>query len=134
MDLEDVTTALAQKELELTAQGYPPHQVTGAVRWAFNRARGMAIKAPEETQVPLFVAILTENLEAAADWIEGNARAAAEGDMAHGVDLAVKEKRPQRGYRRLGVDGRRAAARWKEGVPASKEKYRQFFGAGGGTQ
>ena len=131
MELQDVTTALALKELELSAQGYPPHQVQGAIRYAWGRARGVALKAPEEYREPLFVATLTENLEAAARWLEGNAQVAADGSRAHGLDLAVRERRPQRGYRRMGLDGRHAAQRWKEGVPASKQGYDRFFGAGG---
>ena len=127
MELHDLATAVALKELELSAQGYPPRQVAAAIRWAWRRAEGMASKAPPGSQEAVFVAIHSESLEASGRWLDGNAAAAAGGDMAQGLDRAVRDRKAQRGYKRLGVDGRHAVRRWKEGVPASKERYREFF-------
>jgi len=127
MELNDLASALALKELELSAQGYQPHQVNAAIRFAWKRAEGVAIRAPQQHQQSVFLANVEQNLEACERWLAGNVQAAAEGDMDRGIDQAARDRRPLRGYQRMGVDGRYAVRRWKEGLPASKEGYRQFF-------
>lgn len=129
MELEEVGGKLALKELELSAQGYPQHQVEAAIRYAWRRAHGVASKARTDLQQAVFLANLEENLEAAARWLDGNAQAAADRDMERGVDRAAREGKVERGYRRMGVDGRQASSRWRQGVPASKEGYKRFFGS-----
>jgi len=130
MELQDTATAAALKELELAACGFSPAQVAAAIRYAWKRAAGVAAKAPPGSEVPVFVTIHTEALQATVPWLENNARAAGEGDQAHGLDLAVKERRSQRGYDRMGVDGKRATRLWRAELPAAKRGYRQFFGTG----
>lgn len=127
MELIDVASVLAHKELELSAQGYHPHQVQAAIRLAWKQAEGTAIKASPQHQESVFLSCLERNLEASERWLAGNIQAAAEGDMDRGIDRAARERRPQRGYQRMGVDGRYASRRWQQGTPASKEHYREFF-------
>ena len=127
MELPDLPRILALKELELSALGYPPHQVDAAIRFAWKSAEGTAIRAPEEHQEAMFMVSLERKLESCERWLAGNIQAAADGDMDRGIDQAARDRRAQRGYARMGVDGRYAARRWKEGVPASKEAYRRFF-------
>ena len=128
MELADVGGKLALKELELSAQGYPEHQVRAAIRYVWRRAQGMAAKALPDHREAVFLTIFEENLEAAARWLDGNALAAADQDMQRGVDRAARAGKVERGYRRMGVDGGRASGRWRQGVPASKIAYRRFFG------
>lgn len=127
MELNELADALARKELELSAQGYPPHQIDAAIRFAWKRAQGVALRAPEQHQQSVFLAHVELALESCERWLAGNVQAAADGDMDRGIDQAARDRRPQRGYKRMGVDGRYAVRRWNEGLPASKEGYRQFF-------
>lgn len=127
MELTDALPALALKELELDAQGYPPHQVRAASRFALRQAEGVAMKAPAPYQEAVFLARLEDTLEAAGRWLDGNRRAAAEGDMESGVDRARRERRAHRGYRRMGLDGSPAADRWGERVEADKAGYAEFW-------
>ena len=127
MELEEVGGKLALKELELSALGYPQHQVEAAIRYAWRRASGVASKARADLQQAVFLATLEEDLAAVVRWLDGNAQAAADRDMERGVDRAAREGKVERGYRRMGVDGRQASRRWRQGAPASKERYREFF-------
>lgn len=119
--------ALVVHELELYAHGVAPHQIAAATRYAWRRAGGMARRARPALAEAVFVTSLDEALDGAERWVAGNQRAARDGDMARGVDLAVDEGRADRGYSRLGIDGRGAAGKWADAREADKGGYRTFW-------
>ena len=88
MKLEELPFALLSKELELEAQGYPERQIRAALRFAVKGAEGGAERAPPEAREATFVALVEQKLEAAAAWLDGNQRAARDGDMERGIDRA----------------------------------------------
>ena len=119
--------AVVANELQLHARGIARHQIAAATRYAWRRASGIARRTRAAHAESVFIASLDEALDGAERWVAGNQRAARDGDMDRGVQLAVKDDRAERGYQRLGVDGGSAAKKWAAASDADTERYRSFW-------
>lgn len=124
---ESASEALTIKHMQLVAAGYSVEHADAAVSYAHNRAGGMASKASPAHQEGVYLTALYESLEGCARWIDGNNRAAREGDQARGIDLAVDEQRVTRGYRRWGYDGPVNEAGRAAEIAESKGAYAKYW-------